>query len=180
MMGRKRVLTGAIVAVALVLVGCGSGDDAEAPGGGFPQGTTCGLRMTLSGGVDDRFTTDSGIACATQLSATMGIDAGFLKVGGEVVRQVELAVDGVKKGEVGVEFPAAVVIVHADGRRWAASDCDVDVTRHELSHTDSFADHYTTAGSGVCAGPALAAGGATDTEVSIAPFGFVATVPWTR
>lgn len=164
--------------LALLLVGCGSGDDSGGGGSGFPAGTTCGLSVALSGGVEQTLTGSDSMACATQLSSSTGIQAGFLPVGQGAVTTFSISVDDVEKGKTGKGFPAEVRVHDGNGHDWQTLDCVADISSHTFSHTDSFADHYQASGNGSCAGPASSGGGEADVDVGA--FEFVAVVPWTK
>jgi hypothetical protein len=168
------------VAILLLATGCGSGDSEESGPGGFAPGTTCGLDMTVSGAIEDSIAPKSSIACATQLSSSAGFEAGFLAVDNAgSVSTVNLGVDTVEKGKTGTGFSAELEIVHADKRRWKTSSCTVDVIEHALDHSDSFADHYRTVGTGACSAPATSVSG-SDPDITVESLAFVATVPWTK
>lgn len=165
----------------LLFAGCGSSEDSEESGpGGFAPGTTCGIRLELSGAIEEALDAESAVACATQLSGSAGVDATFLPIGGaETLSGVELSVDAVEKGKTGKGFPAELSITHADKRRWATNACSVDVLAHAFSQSDSFADHYRIVGTTTCSEPAAAVSG-SDPSVVVKSLAFVATVPWTK
>jgi hypothetical protein len=165
--------------LALLLVGCGSGEDSDGSGGnGFPAGTTCGLSVALSGGVEQTVEGADSVACATQLSSGSGIEAGFLPVGDGPVTMVTIAVDDVEKGKTGAGFPADVRVRDESGTEWHTIECTADISAHTFSKNDGFSDQYQAAGSGTCTGPASSGGAQPNVDVS--PFAFVAVIGWTQ
>ncbi len=163
---------------APMIAGCGSSDDSAAGGSGsFPAGTTCGLVISFSGGVEASISAQDSIACATQLSSTAGIEAGFLATDGGPVQSVDLAVDTLQKAQTGQAFPATLQVHDTDGRSWKADVCNVDILSQTLDSKDSFSENYRTAGKGECSSATTTFG--SDPEVAVGSFAFVATVPWT-
>lgn len=166
-------------ALALLLMGCGSGDDSGGSGeSGFPAGTTCGVSVALSGGVEQTLKGADSVACATQLSSGSGIEAGFLPAGDGPVTTVTIAVDDVEKGKTGTGFPADVRVRDESGTEWHTIECTADISAHTFSKNDGFADQYQTAGSGECTSPAKSGDGKPD--VNVGSFAFVAVVGWAQ
>jgi hypothetical protein len=165
-------------ALAFLLVGCGSENDSDGSGSGFPAGTSCGLSVTLSGGVEQTVKGDDSVACATQLSSGSGIEAGFLPVGDGPVTTVTIAVDDVEKGKTGTGFPADVRVRDENGKEWHTIECTADISAHTFTKNDGFGDQYQTAGSGECTGPASSGG--PEPDVNVGSFAFVAVVAWAQ
>jgi hypothetical protein len=164
--------------LALALVGCSSSDESNGNGsGGFPAGTTCGVSVALSGGVDESLSASDSVACATQLSSSTGIDADFLPLDSGSLDAVSIRIDDVEKGETGGAFPTEVRVHGADNGLWTAT-CTADISTNAFDDTDDFADHYRTTGTGTCTGTATSSTGEPD--VAIGPLSFVVVVPWTK
>lgn len=166
-----------LLGLGLVLAGCGSDDDSGGSGG-FPSGTTCGVSIALSGGVEQTVGASDSVACATQLSSTSGVDIVYLPLADGALDSVNVIVSDVEKGKTGKGFPAEVRVQGADGTNWHAIDCAADVSENAFDTTDDFADQYRTSGTGSCSGPATSGSGKPD--ISVGAFTFVAVVPWTK
>jgi hypothetical protein len=174
--------------VLATLCGCGGDSDADADGDGdggmgsdapvaFPDGTTCGAALEVSGAVDLRIPpSNDSTACATSVSVDSDFTAGFLFVASEL-SHADIEVDDVTEGETGTSFTARLEITHDDGREWVGESCVADVDEHEyLGPGELGWRGYRVRGSIECEAMTSRDGSAAELEVH--SFAFLATIHW--
>jgi hypothetical protein len=169
----------AAMGLVAAVTACGSGDGGGGgQGGGFPPGTTCGLSMSVSGGIERTIPVAESLACGTSLAFDSGISFGYIPIDDGPVEAILLQVDELERDETGAGFPTTVTIHHQDERRWETDGCEVEVVGNTFTDSDQFAEFYLTRGSGSCSLSAAATSGA-DPDVTVSDFEFVISIPWT-
>jgi hypothetical protein len=133
-----------VAAVLGLLAGCGSD--------GFDGDTTCGVTLTVSGGVEAAISASETPACLTQVSFGDGIDVAYI-LPGHALPRVELRADTIRRGETAVAQPAQVRVEAASGQVWVDNTCTIDVTSNAFDRAVEFGDQYRVAGMVTCPAP---------------------------
>ncbi len=142
----------------------------------FPEGTTCGAALEVSGALDLRIVpSDSSTACATSVSFESGLDVGFLFVDSGLSR-ADLEVEDVAESEIGEDFSARLRIVHEDGREWNGEGCDAYIAEHEyIAPAELGWKSYRVSGGIECTSMSSAD---ADHPLDLRSFVFVASIHW--
>lgn len=147
-------------------------------GDGFDGDTTCGVAVSVSGGLEAAIGASENPACLTQVSFGDGIDVVYV-LPGHALPRVELSNDTIRRGETAVAQPAQVRLESSTGEVWVDNTCTIDVASNTFDRAVEFGDHYRVAGTVTCPAPLPPATGDAP-AVMVDALEFVVVITWNQ